>query len=305
MKDFMIFPPALRKNDTIGIMCPSGYLDAKKAAECILTLKSWGYQVQTGSTLGGSCHYFSGSDQQRAAELQQMMDDPHIHAILCGRGGYGLSRIIDLLDFRGLKKHPKWIIGYSDVTLLHLHLQQKVKMASLHAPMAAAFNKEHDTSYLEYLKKTLAGKKTNFLSSPHSLQRSGKASGKLIGGNLALLAHSIGSVSEPNLKDCLLFMEDVGEYLYTLDRMLQQIRRAGWFHKINGLIIGGFTETKDTTLPFGQDIEHIIAELIAPFDFPVAYGFPVGHQDANLTLKCGADYELTVRKSGVRLKEIS
>lgn len=300
----MTHPPALRKNDKIGIMCPSGHLDAQKAAACISTLKQWGYQVETGSTLGGGQHYFSGSDEARVKDLQQMLDDPNIKAVLCGRGGYGLSRIIDRLDFKGLKKNPKWIIGYSDITLLHLHLQQKVKMTSLHAPMAAAFNKEHDTYYLQYLQRALSGKKTNFLSSPHVLQRNGKVSGKLMGGNLALLAHSIGSPSEPNLKGCLLFMEDVGEYLYTLDRMLQQLRRAKWFHQINGLIIGGFTEIKDTTRPFGQDINHIIADLVAPFDFPVAYGFPVGHQDANLTLKCGADHTLTVRKSGVRLKEL-
>lgn len=296
-------PSALKKNDTIGLMCPSGHLDLQNAKDCIGTLQTWGFKVKVDPTVGGGFHYFSGTDQQRCQALQGMLVDKNIKAILCGRGGYGMSRIIDGLDFKVFRKHPKWIIGYSDITLLHLHLNKRIKVASLHAPMATAFQPNQDTSYIKYLKNALHDRKADYKIPADPRNRTGSATGELIGGNLAMLAHSIGSVSEPNLKNKLLFIEDVGEYLYALDRMLQQLRRSGWFNQLGGLIVGDFSSTKDTSRPFGQNIQQIIEQVVAPFSFPVAYNFPVGHQPENVTLKCGVLHQLKVTTRSAHLVE--
>jgi muramoyltetrapeptide carboxypeptidase len=189
-------PPYLKKGDRIGIVCPAGYLPKKNAAVCVATLQEWGYQVELGKTLGSQFHYFSGTDTARLEDLQSMLDDANIHAILCGRGGYGLSRIIDQLNFTKFKKNPKWLIGFSDITVLHSHLYQQIKFASLHAPMAAAFNNNGANNvYVQSLKKALSGKLTNINCAPHAFNQFGKATGVLMGGNLSLIAHLIGSKS--------------------------------------------------------------------------------------------------------------
>jgi len=301
----MIIPPYLKKNDTIGIVCPSGFMPVDKAQTCIATLQQWGFRVKTGKTLGHQFHYFSGTDEERIGDMQSMIDDPEVKAILCGRGGYGLSRIIDRIDFGPLKKNPKWIIGYSDVTLLHCHLNKKIKIASMHAPMAGAFNDGVDNMYIQSLKNALLGKKSAYKTLPHELNRIGKAEGQLTGGNLSLLVNSIGSVSEPDVKNKILFIEEVGEYIYAADRMLQQLKRAGWFDRIKALIIGSFSEMKDTAIPFGKTIYEVVKDITGLYDFPVAFDFPVGHTPENVALKCGADYRLSIGKKSVGLKDMT
>ncbi|NDA60787.1 MAG: LD-carboxypeptidase [Chitinophagia bacterium] len=299
----MIVPPYLKKGDTVGIVCPSGFLPAKKVTDCIHVLKSWGYQVRLGKTVGNQYHYFSGTDAERLADLQQMLDDPEINAVLFGRGGYGLSRIIDSISFRSFSRHPKWLIGFSDITVLHAHLYQRVGVASLHAPMAAAFAKP-DLSSVITLKKALTGKKQSYTCLPHSFNRVGSVSGRIIGGNLSLIAHLVGSRSALQTKGAILFLEDIGEYIYNIDRMLIQLKRNGIFNQLGGLLIGGFTDCKDTEIPFGLTALEVIQHQIKEFDFPVCFNFPVSHNIHNVAIKHGMPYHLSVTNKKVLLKEM-
>lgn len=298
-------PPYLKKGDTIGIICTSGFMPAERAATCIQTLEKWGYGVQTGKTLGNQYHYFSGTDAERLEDLQQMLDDTNIKAILCARGGYGLSRIIDAVDFKKFKRHPKWIIGFSDITVLHAHIQRQFQIATLHSPMVSAFNDGGaEGPYVQSLKKALSGKPLQYPAQPHPFNRTGTVKGKLVGGNLAILAHLVGSASSLLTQKNILVIEDVGEYTYNADRMLIQLKRAGLLAGLAGLVVGGFTEMKDTTIPFGQDIYSIIQQHVAEYDYPVCFDFPVSHGTENYALKLGMHYQFTVTPKKVQLKEI-
>ena len=297
-------PPYLQKDDIIGITCPAGYMAYEKARVCIETLQRWGFQVMVGKTLGSeSTHYFSGTDEERLEELQAMLDDRSINAILFGRGGYGMSRIIDKLNFKKFVKYPKWLIGYSDITVLHNHLLSNYKIASLHAPMAAAFNDiEKAAPYIEALHNAMKGKKAKYQCETNIKNKKGTVTGLLTGGNLSLLANIIGTASDYDTKNKILFIEDVGEYLYNADRMLYQLKRSGKFDKIAGLIVGGFTDMKDTTRPFGKTIYELISEVIADYDFPVCFDFPVSHSNENLALKVGGSYKLKITGNKVTKK---
>ena len=300
-------PPYLRPGDTIAIVCPAGYLPREKAQTCIETLQQWGYRVKIGNTLGGSSeNYFSGSDDDRLADLQQMLGDPEVSAILCGRGGYGLSRIIDRIDFSGFEKSPKWIIGFSDITILHSHLYARYKIATLHAPMAAAFNDGGaDWPDVQSLRMALTGGTADYSCPAHSFNRTGQATAPLIGGNLSLLAHLVGTPSDAGTERQILFLEDVGEYIYNVDRMLHQLRRSGHLDRLAGLILGGFTELKDTMRPFGATVEEVILDGVKEYNYPVCFGFPVSHGKGNLALKIGVNYDLTVTTGQTSLRECS
>ena len=299
----MKIPSYLKKGDTIGITCPAGYMDAAKAQACINTLQSWGFEVMVGKTLGSkSRNYFSGTDEQRADELQAMLDDENIDAILFGRGGYGMGRIIDRLDFTKFKKKPKWVIGFSDITILHAHLYTKIKTASLHAPMAAAFN-EGENEFIQSLRNAITGKKATYNCAAHPFNKQGSAIAELVGGNLSLLAHIIGTPSDINTKNNILFIEDIGEQIYNTDRLLYQLKRSGKLKNLAGLIVGGFTDTKDTDRPFGKTVYEVIQDITAEYNYPVAYGFPVSHGKENYALKVGVNYTLNVGKSKTRLLE--
>ncbi len=302
----MIIPPYLKKGDTIGLTCPAGYMAKAKAQTCIHTLQGWGFNVMVGKTLGSASeNYFSGTDEDRRDELQAMLDNPAINAILFGRGGYGVGRLIDQLDFRIFKKKPKWLIGFSDITILHCHLNRKLKIASLHAPMAAAFNDGgFENEFIQSLHKAIKGKKAKYHYALHPLNIVGTVSGELIGGNLSLLAHLCGTPSGPSTKSKILFIEDTGEYIYNIDRMLYQLKRAGKLDKLAGLIVGGFTEMKDTERPFGKTVEEVIRDIVAEFHYPVCYGFPISHEKENLALKVGIHYKLKVGKQNVQLTEL-
>jgi muramoyltetrapeptide carboxypeptidase len=302
----MKIPPYLQQGDTIAITCPAGYMPLEKAQTCIDTLQQWGYEVLVGKTLGSkSKNYFSGTDEVRLNEFQAMMDAPEVKAILCGRGGYGAGRIIEQLDFTQFKKNPKWIIGFSDITVLHAHINRNYKIATLHAPMAAAFNEGgFKNRYIQSLKLALKGIKAAYECKPHQLNQTGTTTGELIGGNLALLAHLVGTSSDIQTKNKILFLEDVGEQHYNVDRMMIQLKRSGKFKHLAGLIIGGFTDMQDTQRPFGKKVYQIIKEHIAEYQYPVCFGFPVSHNKENLSLKCGVIHQLQVNTRLVQLSEL-
>jgi muramoyltetrapeptide carboxypeptidase len=298
-------PGYLQKGDTIGIVAPAGFMPIEKMQTCIETLDSWGYTVQLGTTThSNSQNYFSGTDEERLNDLQQMLDDRNIKAVLCARGGYGISRIIDQINFKKFRKHPKWIIGFSDITVLHSHIFSNYKIASLHAPMAAAFNDgEFNNPYILSLKDALEGTPSHYECGPHAFNKTGEAKGQLVGGNLSLLAHLIGTKSDIKTKNKILFLEDVGEYLYNVDRLLVQLKRSGKFDKLAGLVIGGFTDSKDTERPFGKSVYDIIYEHVNEFDFPICFDFPVSHAKENYALKVGAKYHLQIQNDKVILWE--
>jgi len=300
-----IIPPYLKKGDTIGIVCPAGFMPAEKLQTCMQVLMGWGYKVKAGNTVGSQYNYFSGTDQQRLEDLQQVLYAENVNAVLCGRGGYGVGRIIDKLNFKKFRKNPKWIIGYSDITVLHSHIYSRYKIASLHSPMAAAFNDdEYKNQYVQSLRIALGGKKQKYVCDVHAYNNPGTATGKLVGGNLSILSHLIGTASDINTEGKILFIEDIGEYIYNIDRMLYQLKRSGKLNKLAGLIVGSFTEVKDTVIPYGKDVYEVIFEAVKEYKYPVCFQFPVGHTRENYALKVGVDYTLHVGKRLVSLKEI-
>lgn len=301
----MITPAYLKPGNTIGIVCPAGYLPASSIQTCVAVLAQWGYRVMQGSTIGGnSSTYFSGTDQERLTDLQRMLDDPAVHAILCGRGGYGTGRIIEQLDFSKFIESPKWIIGYSDITVLHAHIHRHHQIVTLHAPMATAFNGEGwKSEYIQSLREALEGISSACSGPDHAFNRLGAVTAPLVGGNLALLAHLVGTSSDMDTEGKILFIEDIGEQLYNIDRMLYQYKRSGKLRSLAGLIVGGFTECKDTERPFGKTAYEIIQDAVAEYTYPVCYDFPVSHTERNVALKVGATYSLRVDATGSLLAE--
>lgn len=291
----MIIPPYLTEGDTIGITCPASKMEREAAVYAASVLESWGFRTQLGATVGSSYHNFSASDEQRLAELQQMLDDDEIKAILFGRGGYGIIRILDRINFTRFKRHPKWVCGYSDVTALLIHLTARLKTASLHSVMCSGITPETDgDDYTTSLRKALGGVKINYRFDSHPLNKNGRVKGPLIGGNLSLLANISGTISQPDTRGKILFIEDVGEYRYAVDRMMWNLERAGWLSGLGGLIVGSFNDGKETDTPFGQNEYEIIRDRIANYDYPVCFDFPVGHQKENYALKEGVLYTLTL-----------
>jgi muramoyltetrapeptide carboxypeptidase len=302
----MTTPPYLQKGDTIGLVCPAGFMPLDKVQTAINTLQQWGFSVKTGTTVGGgSTNYFSATDEERLKDLQEMMDDKNVKAIMCARGGYGTGRIIDKLSFKKFKKHPKWVFGFSDITVLQSHIYSNYNIASLHAPMAAAFNdEEYKNEYVQSLNHALVGTQTNYKCETHPFNKNGIAEGRLVGGNLALLAHLVGTSSDINTKNKILFIEDIGEYIYNVDRMMHQLKRSGKLDKLAGLIVGRFSDMKDTERPFGQTAEEVIRDVVKDYDYPVCFNFPVSHDKENYALKIGVKYILAV-DTIVSLTELS
>jgi muramoyltetrapeptide carboxypeptidase len=298
-----IRPQFLKKDSVIGITCPSGYVAEDRVTYAIKVLEDWGFKVKKGETIGTEHFYFSGNDTQRLADLQRMLDDPSIDAILMGRGGYGMSRIIDDLDFNAFLDHPKWICGFSDITVLHSHIQANYGIATLHSPMCGAFKPETEhEAYLHTLQKALKGEPLSYLIPPASYNKFGTATGVLTGGNLAILAHLTGSQSEAGTAGKILFIEDISEYLYNIDRLMLNLKRAGKLEELKALVVGGFTDTQDTERPFGQTVEELILDKVKEYDYPVCFNFPCGHQEVNHTLMLGAEHTLVVNEHGTELK---
>lgn len=292
----------LQPGSTIGITCPSGYVSAERVLYATVVLEKWGFKTRLGKTVGNEFHYFSGDDATRLADLQEMLDDPTIDAILMGRGGYGLSRIIDQIDFAKFVKHPKWICGFSDITVLHSHIQAQFGIPTIHSVMCGAFKPEtEETDYILSLRKAITGEGLRYNIPASSYNRVGETTAKIVGGNLAMLAHLTGSVSQIDTDGKILFIEDIGEHLYHIDRMLLNLKRSGQLSKLKGLLVGSFTDIEDTDRPFGQTLEEIIFDKVKEYDFPVAFNFQCGHDEVNYTLVLGADYQFTVKENSVEL----
>jgi len=296
-------PPYLKKGDKVAIVCPAGYIKPD-ISQAYAILESWGLEVQVGPSVTARQHQFAGDDALRATDLQQALDDKDIKAIITGRGGYGTVRIIDRLDFTKFRKNPKWLVGFSDITVLHSHIQRRFGIPTIHGQMAKTFLDASPESLLS-LKNALFGKnidlKYRFSDFPN---RSGKAEGILIGGNLAILHSMIASQSDVNYDDKILFIEDVGEPYYNIDRMLWTLKRAKKLNKLKGLIAGGFSSMRDDSDFFGQRIEEIIQDKVREFDFPIAFGCPAGHIEDNRALVLGKKIKLSVQKTKVSIHYI-
>jgi muramoyltetrapeptide carboxypeptidase len=298
----MITPPFLKNGDKIGIAAPAGKVDAQKLNYAVETLEKWGLEVVIGKNVFNHFNQFSAKDEERRADFQQLLDDPSIKAILSARGGYGILRIIDQLDFSGFSKQPKWIVGYSDVTVLHTHIQSNFGVETLHGVMPSAYDKSKEA--LETLKKALFGEQLRYSIDKESEGhpwRKGKAVGTLVGGNLSLLYSLAGSRSDIDTAGKILFIEDVCEYLYHIDRMMQSLKRAGKLEKLSGLVVGGMTEMKDNPTPFGKTAEEIIMEAVHAYKYPVCFNFPAGHIDRNLPLILGREVQLEVAETNTQL----
>ncbi len=295
----MKIPPYLKKGDLIGITCSSSKMELAAAEYAAGVISSWGYQVHLGITVGTSFHNFSAPDELRLEELQDMLDDPEIKAIVFGRGGYGMVCLLDSLNFTRFRKHPKWLCGYSDITALHAHVHQHFGIPTIHSMMCSGIRPETaEHEYVQSLQDTLRGKAYKYAFTPHELNRPGQASGVLVGGNLSLLANLSGSPSQIDTTGKILVLEDIGEYRYNVDRMMYNLLRAGWLDKLAGLVIGAFVDSKETETPFGQTEFEIIESIVQDFDYPVCYNFPCGHQPENYALQLGMPHQLKVGAKG-------
>ena len=293
-------PPYLKKGDKIAIVSPAKKLPGK-IDKGIKILESWGLEVVLGSNVYAADNQFAGSDELRAGDLQQFLDSPEIKAIIAARGGYGTIRIIDELDFRNFSKHPKWIVGFSDITVLLSHLLAQQNTMSIHAQMPYTFPDATRES-LESLRKALFGEPITYEYKSTQPNIPGHAEGILIGGNLMLLVMLSGSVSEMDYTDKILFLEDVGEQEYSIDRMMRMLKRSGKLSKLKGLIVGAFNEIEEEKIPFGQSPEKLIYELVKGYDYPVCFNFPIGHIDDNKALTLGKHTAVEIKEHDVLFK---
>ena len=306
-----IRPRYLKPGDTIGITCPAGSITQQEIQPAMLQMIEWGLNIKVGDTVGKKDFTFGGTDEERARDFQQMIDDPKVKAIMCARGGYGFIRIIDKIDFTKLVAKPKWIIGFSDITVLHCHLNRNYGIATIHSKMCNSFpddwNKAEPIQIETILsiKQALMGEKMKYSAPVNPLNKPGKAEGSLIGGNLKTIETLAGTKSDIRTANKILFVEDNGEYLYSIDRMFWNLKRTGKLEKLAGLIVGGFKiKPDDPGEEFGRTIEDIVLEKVKNYHYPVCFDFPVGHQKNNYALKCGLMHRLTVGEDGVILKEV-
>jgi muramoyltetrapeptide carboxypeptidase len=295
-------PPYLKKGDKIAITCPAKKLP-HPMTDAIELLQSWGLEVVLGDTLNASYHQFAGDDDLRAKDLQRFIDDESIKAIIAARGGYGTVRMIDKVNFSHFAQNPKWLIGFSDITVLHTHLFANYQVQTIHGQMPVNIPDASSRS-LETLRKALFGEELSYEVTAHTQNRPGDASGILIGGNLSLLVAVSGSVSDPDYSGKILFIEDVGEYLYSIDRMLRCLDRAGKLKNLAGLIVGGFTDAKDNGIPFGQTVPDIIMDIVKDYNYPVCFDFPAGHIPDNCSLIFGRKVNLAVQEHQASLRFI-
>lgn len=266
----------------MGIPAPGKKIPPEVVKSAITMIESWGYQVRIGKNVFSPTHsYLSGSDIERHADLQSMLDDDSIQAILCARGGYGTTRIIDQLDFTSFLKRPKWICGFSDVTALHLKLQS-LKVQSIHGTMPIVFPIKDAESSVESLRKTLLGEFSVLSGGYLPSNRIGEANGEMVGGNLSLLVDSLGTSAEIDTKNKILVIEEVDEYFYKIDRMVTQLKRAGKLSELSGLVVGYMSVLKETELPFGESVYEIIMNGVNEYSYPVGFNFPIGHENPNL-----------------------
>ncbi len=298
----MITPPWLKKGDTVGIVAPASYVKAEELSQFLSVLDSWGLKAAMGKNLYRRKNSFAGNDEQRASDFQQMIDDPGIKAILCARGGYGSIRIVDKLDYSRFSEFPKWVIGCSDVTVLHAMIQKTLNTESLHAIMPRHIQAgKKDLSSLESLKKAMFGQLNGYTVKPVRQNRMGEASGTLVGGNLSVLYSMRGTKHDIDTAGKILFIEDVGEYLYHIDRMIMNLKTGGKLKALKGLIVGGMTGMKVSVSGFRKTANDVIREAVEEYDYPVMFGFPAGHIRPNMALILGREVTLQVGTGKGRL----
>ena len=300
-------PPYLKAGDSIVILAPAGILKSSRKAVILQAKKlaeSWGLQVVLGKNMFNNGHHFAGSDEERCQDFQDALDNKNIKAIWAARGGYGSVRILDKLDFTKFKKYPKWIIGYSDITAFHNHIHN-LGVATLHAMMATSLEEkpEEIIETIASFKKALFGEDISYSIPSSKYNRKGKVSGQLIGGNLAILTSMLGSPSQLNTEGKILFIEEIGEYKYSIDRMLQSLKRAGYFDNLKGVIIGDMSLIKKNSTKWGSSIEQLILDVL-PKDIPILFDFPAGHEADNRALIFGKSIQLTVNNSSLQSKVI-
>ncbi len=296
----MIIPPFLKAGDTVALVCTARKFSKEDAQPAIELLESWGLKAKLGHTIGLDNCQLGGTDKERATDFQAQLDDENVKAIWCARGGYGTVRIIDSLDFSNFKKHPKWIMGFSDVTVLHSQLNLE-RMASLHSIMPFTVPNAPE-EVKETLRKALFGDAISYTIPSKSFDVKGKAFGELVGGNISILYSLLGSKSAIDTKDKILFIEDLDEYLYHIDRMLYNLKRNGYFENVRGIIVGSMTDMHDNEIPFGQNEVQIITEIAKDFSIPIAFQFPAGHQSDNRTLILGKQVDFEVNDKEVKLQ---
>ncbi|MFD1016864.1 S66 peptidase family protein [Winogradskyella rapida] len=300
-----IQPPYLKAGDTVAIVAPSGILKnrADEVEHAVQLLERWGLHAVVGKHVFSKAHHFAGTDAQRCEDLQNAMDDPKISAIWCARGGYGTVRILDQLDYTTFKKHPKWLIGYSDITALHNQMHQQ-GFQSLHALMCVSLPKDitEIKETVATFKSTIFGQPVDYTLKGSSYNREGEASGVLVGGNLTILHTMLGSKESIDTSGKILFIEEIGEYKYHVDRMLQSMKRAGYFENLSGLVVGDMTKMRKNTTLWGTSVEQLILDALSEYDFPITFHMPAGHEKDNRALVLGKEVKLVVGKTQSTLK---
>lgn len=294
-------PAYLKPGATIGITCPSGHISLEECLPCIHKMEQWGFKVKTGKTVGAQDFTFAGTDKERMTDFQEMIDDDGIDAIMLGRGGYGAVRIIDQINFSRFRKKPKWILGFSDATVIHLHLNCLLGIPTIHSKMCNSFLNDELTASTEQLdsidsiRRCLAGEPMQYTAMTQLPNRPGIAEGQLIGGNLSIVQMLCGSQSQIKTDNKILFIEDTGEYLYKIDGMMWNLLRSGKLNKLKGLIVGSFRiKPDDPGEEFGLGLTEIVMEKVRHFNYPVCFDFPVGHVPVNYALRCGIPHRLKV-----------
>ncbi|PKP08147.1 MAG: LD-carboxypeptidase [Bacteroidetes bacterium HGW-Bacteroidetes-3] len=296
--EILISPTYLQPGDTVAIVSPAGNLNNKVAEieQATKLLQSWNLNVVVGENVFNQNNEFAGTDEERAADFQKALDNPNIKAIWCARGGYGTVRILDKLDYTKFKEHPKWVIGYSDITAIHSQLHN-LGYESIHGIMGISLDIycEFPKENADPLKDALFGKQLAYTIEGSSDNRPGSATGQLVGGNLTLLHTMLGSKTSIDTSEKILFIEEVGEHAYHIDRMLQSLKRAGYFENCNGMVVGAISKIKGNILEdWGKPIEQLILDVVKEYNFPVLFNFPAGHEEDNRTLILGRTVELTV-----------
>ncbi|HOG66360.1 MAG TPA: LD-carboxypeptidase [Bacteroidales bacterium] len=298
----MITPSNLHKGDLIGLISPSAKIDPSILYSATRLLEAKGYRVKQGEYALSQHYYFAGTDSQRAHDFQLMLDDPSIKMIICNRGGYGMVKIIDRLDFSCFLDNPKWIAGYSDITVLHCHLAMLYKTKSIHSIMPYDFPADGNSCLaIDKLLEVAGGKKPTYNLPTHDLNLEGSANGMLVGGNISILTSLLGSQSELDTEGSILFLEEVGEPLYRLDRMMQTLKRSGKLSSLAGLIVGGMTKMNEEQEDYGLSAEEVIMDMISDVNYPVCFGFPAGHFPENHPLIIGGEVSLSVNKNSVKI----